>query len=92
MSQHLADSLYGYSGFQSNQRSEEMSSGMVGQIFLDVGENRKAFHQATEIGVVQHWKKCWTDIVVVFLYQFEGFGQEFDTGLKFVFFATVFEP
>ena len=92
MSQHLADGFYGHSGFQSNQRSEGMPSGMVGQVFLDVCENRKAFHQATEIGVVQHRKECRTGIVVVFFYQFEGFGQEFDTGLEFVFLATVFEP
>ena len=47
MSQHLADGFYGHSCFQSNQRSEGMPSGMVGQVFLYVGENRKAFHQET---------------------------------------------
>lgn len=35
---------------------------------------------------------CRDELFVVFLYQFESFGQEFDAGLEFVFLAAVFEP
>ena len=65
---------------------------MVGQVFLDVGENRKAFHEAAHIGIVQHREESLTVVIPVFLYQGKGFGQQLDTGTKLVFLAAVFEP
>ena len=65
---------------------------MVGQVFLDVGKNRKAFHQTAKVGVIQLRKECRTPIIPVLLYQGKGFWQQLDTGTKLVFLAAVFEP
>lgn len=92
MSQHPAYGLNRHARFKGDERGERVTSDMVAEILLYPCQYRQCLHVVSQARIVNHREQGVPIVIMIFLYQGDGFRQQFHACAELVLFPAVFQP